>query len=344
MKHFLFCATMILFFLLSACSDNKHSGEQSSKLYGSPKAVVTTQPNSDIHSNGPLAFGPDVPKLQDGDTIDVKFDVTHELFQVSKAVSYVAWMYGGSVPGPVLHVKVGQTIRFSMTDRSNDTMKNMTMQMNMMPMPHSIDFHAAMVNPEDKYRSINPGETIQFRWTANYPGVFMYHCGTPMVLMHMIYGMVGMVIVEPKDGYPGKADREFAIVQNEFYLKKQGDVYIPDTAIARLKQPSFVTFNGKVGQYVINPLKVKAGERIRLYLLNVGPNNATSFHVIGTILDKVWIDGNPKNELVGLQSVFLGPASGAVIEFVIPEKGRYTFVDHSFADADMGAMGAFVAE
>jgi nitrite reductase (NO-forming) len=325
-----------------ACTANDPDG--SKKVYGSATATVTNQPNNERNNKGPLAFGPDVPKIQEADTVDVKFDVEHKLFNVSKTVSYSAWMFGGSVPGPVLRVRVGQTIRFSMTDRSNDTMQNMTMQMNMMPMPHSIDFHSAMVNPEDKYRSINPGETISFTWTANYPGVFMYHCGTPMVLMHMIYGMVGMVIVEPRERYPGKVDREFAIVQNEYYLKQQGSVFVPDTASARLKQPSFVTFNGKLGQYVINPLKVKVGERIRFYLLNVGPNNATNFHVIGTILDKVWLDGNPKNELVGLQSIYLGPASGAVIEFIIPEKGRYTFVDHSFADAEMGAVGALVAE
>jgi nitrite reductase (NO-forming) len=223
-------------------------------------------------------------------------------------------------------------------------MKGMTMQMNMMPMPHSIDFHAAMVNPEDKYRSINPGETIQFIWTANYPGVFMYHCGTPMVLMHMIYGMIGMVIVEPRDGYPGKVDHEFAIVQNEYYFKQQGNTYIPDTTLALKKTPSLVAFNGKIGQYIIDPLKVKAGERIRIYLLNAGPNNATAFHIIGTILDKVWQDGNPKNELEGMQSVYLGPASGTIVEFVIPEKGNYTFVDHSFADATMGAVGIIKAE
>ena len=160
----------------------------------------------------------------------------------------------------------------------------------------------------------------------------------------MIYGMIGMVIVEPKDGYPEKVDHEFALVQNEYYFKKQGDVYVPDTALAMKKTPSFVTFNGKVGQYVVNSLKVKAGERIRLYVLNAGPNNATSFHVIGTIFDKVWLDGNPKNELVGMQSVYLGPASGAIIEFVLPEKGTYTFVDHSFADATMGAIGSIKAE
>jgi nitrite reductase (NO-forming) len=341
MKQLLLFAA--LFFLLEACNQGNRT-DDSKKVYGSPAATVSGQPNTDTAIKGPLAYAPVVPKIQDGDTVDVKFDVTHQLFKVANDVTYTAWMFGNSVPGPVLRIRVGQTVRFSMTDRSNDTMKNMAMHINMMPMPHSIDFHAAMVNPEDKYRSISPGETIQFTWTANYPGVFMYHCGTPMVLMHMIYGMVGMVIVEPKDGYPDKADQEFAIVQNEFYFKKQGDIYIPDTAAAKLKQPTFVTFNGKAGQYVARPLKVKAGQRIRLYVLNAGPNNATNFHVIGTILDKVWLDGNPKNELVGMQSAYLGPASGAILEFVIPEKGVYTFVDHSFADATMGAIGSFLAE
>jgi nitrite reductase (NO-forming) len=162
--------------------------------------------------------------------------------------------------------------------------------------------------------------------------------------MHMISGMVGMVIVEPKEGYPGKVDHEFAFVQNEYYLKQTGTVYSPDTSKARIKQPTFVTFNGKAGQYMIHPIHVKAGERIRAYILNAGPNNATSFHVIGTILDKVWYDGNPKNEMVGMQAVYLGPASGAVVEFVLPEKGSYTFVDHSFADAEMGAIGVFQAD
>lgn len=125
----------------------------------------------------------------------------HKLFQVRNGVSFTGWLFGDSIPGPVLRVRVGRIIEFSMTDRTlGDTAKSiamsMNMNMNMMPMPHSIDFHSAMVNPEDKYRSISPGETISFTWTANYPGVFMYHCGTPMVLMHMISGMFGMVKVE----------------------------------------------------------------------------------------------------------------------------------------------------
>jgi nitrite reductase (NO-forming) len=340
MKYLFPAAAML--FMAAACNSTNY--ENANPVLGSPKAVVSAQPNKDTSLIGPLAYAPEVPKAQDGDTVDVKIDVHHRMFKISNDVTFTSWMFGNAVPGPVLKVKVGQTVRFSMTDRSNDTMPNMAMYMNMAPMQHSIDFHAAQVNPEDKYRSIQPGETIQFTWTANYPGVFMYHCGTPMVLMHMIYGMIGMVIVEPKEGFPGKPDREFAIIHNEYYLTRKGEYFVPDTAKAMLKQPSFVTFNGKVAQYVVHPLKVKAGERIRLYIMNDGPNNATNFHVIGTILDKVWLDGNPRNQLVGMQSVYLGPASGAIVEFVIPEKGTYTFVDHSFADADMGAIGSFHAD
>lgn len=322
--------------------NNSDSRSNADMTYGSPKAVVDQ--NAAGKQTGPVAYAPMVPPLQDGDTVVVNIDVQHKLVTVKNGIKFTGWLFGDSLPGPVLRVRVGQTIKFSMTDRSNDTaMVGMSMGP-MQPMPHSIDFHAAMVNPEDKYRSISPGETIHFTWTANYPGVFMYHCGTPMVLLHMISGMVGMVIVEPKDGFPGKADREFAFVQNEYYLKQSGSNYVPDTSLAMKRQPTFVAFNGKPSQYIIKPLQVKAGERIRLYFLNAGPNNISSFHVIGTIFDKVWIEGNPANQMVGMQAVLVGPAQGAIMEFVIPEKGRYTFVDHSFANAESGAAGVFVAE
>ena len=311
-------------------------------VYGSPQAVVSSDPTTP-GIKGPVGYGPNVPPLMDGDTVDVKFDVKHKIFHIASDIPYKAWTFGDSIPGPIIHVKVGQTIRFAMTDRTNDTM-NKTMYVNMQPMQHSIDFHAAMVNPGDKYRSIDPGQTIRFNWTANYPGVFMYHCATPSMLVHMTNGMFGMVIVAPRDGYPTKVDHEFAIVQNEYYAVKNGDFYQLDTAAARMRHPSSVTFNGKVAQYILHPIKVKAGERIRMYVLNIGPNNISSFHVLGTILDKVWIDGNPKNELVGLQSVLIGPASAAIVEFVLPEPGRYPFVDHSFANAEAGATGEFLAE
>jgi nitrite reductase (NO-forming) len=343
MKYFLVFLCLIPGFI--SCKQAKKPGSPGDLVYGAPKASVTNSPDHNIQK-GPLAYAPDVPAIQENDTVEVKIDVTHKLFTIKNGVSFTGWLFGDSLPGPVLRIRVGQTVKFSMTDRSNDsTMVSMGVGAQMMtPMPHSIDFHAAMVNPDDKYRSISPGETIHFSWTANYPGVFMYHCGTPMVLLHMISGMIGMVIVDPKDGFPGKVDREFAIVQNEYYLTPGGGAYHPDTSMAMKKQPNFMAFNGKVGQYITHPIHVKAGERIRLYFLNAGPNNIASFHVIGTIFDRVWFDGNPANQFVGMQAVLVGPAQGSIMEFVLPEKGRYTFVDHSFANAEMGAAGSFVAD
>ena len=336
---------IILLSALSSCNENKKQSDSEKdpmdyqKTYGSPQAVISTEAFPSETESGPLAYAPNVPPLSNSDVVEVRIDIKHKLISVADDVKFWAWTFGDSVPGPVLHIKVGQKVRFKMSNHSKETAEFTP------PMPHSIDFHAAMVNPKDKYRSVAPGETISFEWTANYPGVFMYHCGTPAILQHMIYGMVGMTIVEPKDGYPTKVDREFAIVQNEYYLKEKKDgTYMADLDAARKKQPMFVTFNGIAKQYVKNPLKVKAGERIRLYICNVGPNDQSSFHVVGTLFDRVWLDGNPVNEFRGMQTVLLGASSGAIVEFIMPEAGTYPFVDHEFADVEAGAVGLFVAE
>jgi nitrite reductase (NO-forming) len=174
----------------------------------------------------------------------------------------------------------------------------------------------------------------------------MYHCATPMVLQHLAAGMYGMTIVEPKAGYPDKVDREYAVVQSEFYLQDNpgpDGVYDIDMDKVEKKQPTQVTFNGKVNRHLTEGLKASPGDRVRLYILNAGPNDTSSFHVIGTIFDKTYVDGNPQNLLRGLQTILLGTSSGAVVEFVIPEPGQYVLVDHEFADAHHGALGAIDA-
>jgi nitrite reductase (NO-forming) len=204
-----------------------------------------------------------------------------------------------------------------------------------------------MVSPQDKYRSIAPGQTIEFEFTLNYPGVFMYHCGTPMTLEHIASGMYGAVVVEPRRGYPTKVDREYVIVQSEFYARpeagkrKAGDapVYVLDGDRLRAAQPTHTVFNGVHNGMVTNPLPAKTGERVRLHVLNVGPSKTSSFHVVGTIFDRVWIEGNPDNQFRGMQTVLLGSANSAIVEFLIPEDGSYIMVDHHFANASLGAIG-----
>ena len=124
-------------------------------------------------------------------------------------MKFSAWTFGDQVPGPTVRARVGDRIRFSMTNRSDEPVPGV--QLTAAPMMHSMDFHAAMVSPQDKYRSIAPGQTIEFEFTLNYPGIFMYHCGTPMILEHIASGMYGAVIVEPRDGYPTKVDREYVV-------------------------------------------------------------------------------------------------------------------------------------
>jgi nitrite reductase (NO-forming) len=146
-------------------------------------------------------------------------------------------------------------------------------------------------------------------------------------------------------------DHEYAILQSEFYTKPDPEtrkvdgvpLYVLDGARVRSKAPTYTVFNGRYNGFVDKPLPAKPGERVRLFVMNVGPSNTSSFHVVGTIFDRVWMDGNPDNQLRGMQTVLLGSSSGAIVEFVIPEAGNYVMVDHHFANASQGAIGIIAA-
>jgi nitrite reductase (NO-forming) len=275
----------------------------------------------------------------------VRLDTTHKIIEIAPGVKYSAWTFGDQVPGPTIRARVGDKIRFAMTNRSDEPVPGV--RMTAAPMMHSMDFHAAMVSPQDKYRSIAPGQTIEFEFTLNYPGIFMYHCGTPMILEHIASGMYGAVVVEPRNGYPTKADREYVVVQSEFYAKldpgKQkvdgAPLYILDGERLRAAQPTHTVFNGSHNGMVKNPLAARPGERVRMFVLNVGPSKTSSFHVVGTIFDRVWIEGNPDNQFRGMQTVLLGSSNSAIVEYMIPEEGSYIMVDHHFANASQGAIG-----
>ena len=280
----------------------------------------------------------------------VRLDTTHKIIEIAPGVRFGAWTFGDSVPGPTIRARVGDKIRFSMTNRSDEVMPGV--QLTSAPMMHSMDFHSAMVSPQDKYRSVAPGQTIEFEYTVNYPGVFMYHCGTPMILEHIASGMYGAVIVEPKEGYPTKADREYMVIQSEFYLKpdptgKKIDgqpLYVLDTDNLKKAMPNYTVFNGQHNGMVKNPLAAKPGEKVRLFVLNVGPSKTSSFHVVGTIFDRVWMEGNPDNQFRGMQTVLLGSSNSAIVEMIIPEAGKYIMVDHHFSNASSGAIGLISTE
>jgi len=317
---------------------------------GAPPAVVSTERHTGAFATGAaLSTTAAVKPLDPSEVKEIHLDTTHKVIELAPGVRFAAWTFGDQVPGPVIRARVGDRIKFSMTNRSDEPVPGV--RLTSAPMMHSMDFHAAMVAPNDKYRSIPPGQTISFEFTPNYPGVFMYHCGTPMVLEHIASGMYGMMIVEPRAGYPTKADREYAIIQSEFYTKRDPEkrsadgvpLYVLDTERVRSKAPTYTVFNGRYNRFVDEPLQAKAGERVRLFVLNVGPSNTSSFHVVGTIFDRAWVEGNPDNQFRGMQTVLLGSSSGAIVEFVVPEAGEYVMVDHHFANASQGAVGMIAA-
>ncbi len=310
-----------------------------------PARVTTGAGTGPYAAGSALSMTATLKPLDPAPVKDVRLDTVHKVIEIAPGVKFSAWTFGDQVPGPTLRARVGDRIRFTMTNRSADAMPGL--RLTAPPMMHSMDFHAAMVSPQDKYRSIAPGQTIEFEFTPNYPGVFMYHCGTPMILEHIASGMYGAVVVEPRGGYPTKADREYVVIQSEFYTTPDPDrrkadgvpLQVLDGVRLRASQPTYTVFNGVHNGMVKRPLAAKPGERVRLYVLNVGPSKTSSFHVVGTIFDRVWMEGNPDNQFRGMQTVLLGSSNSAIVEFVIPEAGAYIMVDHHFANASQGAIG-----
>jgi nitrite reductase (NO-forming) len=248
-----------------------------------------------------------------------------ELVEVAGGIKLHAWTYDGVVPGKVVHVRQGDTINFTFR--------------NVGQIGHSIDFHSAQTPWNANYVTIRSGEELSFPWTANFPGVFMYHCGTGPVIEHIANGMYGAVIVDPVE--PLRPAREYVLVQSEFYLKKDeenGD-WMGDAERMAAVLPDFVSFNGGALQYQQEPLPANVGELIRIHVMNAGPTLFSAFHVIGAIFERVYHDGNPANVMQGIQTWTVPPGGGATFELVIPEAGQYPFVTHSFAYTGLGAVG-----
>jgi nitrite reductase (NO-forming) len=294
-----------------------------------PAATSTSATNtSSTSATGPTVahqtYDPKAPAALQGSTVNVTLTIKELLLPIAPGVVYHAWTFGGTVPGPVVRVRQGQTVHFTLV---NDGM-----------MPHSIDFHAAQTPWNVNYQDVPVGKSFTFDWKANYPGVFMYHCGAPTVIYHMANGMYGAIIVDPAQGWVPA--QEYVLVQSEFYTAQLSDgTYSVDTTKLTAGNPDYVVFNGYANQYKTTPIVAKAGERIRIFIVNAGPTLFSAFHVIGAIFSDTYADGNPANHMVGNQTVTVPPGGGIVVELTIPQAGLYPFVTHSFADVGKGAIG-----
>lgn len=300
--------------------------------HGGPAPATEVQKDPNAPAYEPR--DPDAPAQLPGDVHDIDLVIEEKEMTVAEGFVQRVWTFNGSVPGPVIRVKVGDTIRIHLKNPATNEL------------PHSVDFHASQVAWNDEMTSIDPGEEKLYEWTASYAGVWMYHCGTSPALHHIANGMYGMVIVEPAEGLPA-VDAEFAIVQSEWYLGPQGDVASLERAAAAAPAPDFVLFNGVVNQYLDNPIQVETGERIRVFVLNAGPSVDSSFHVVGTIFDSVLKEGvqlaRGNEGAWGAQAMDLAPAQGGIVEFVTAEDGLYPMVTHAFNYVGRGALGLFQA-
>jgi nitrite reductase (NO-forming) len=275
---------------------------------------------------------PTLPAVPAGAIKKFTVDVDQHMVQVDPALAPVqAWTYtvngkgykGTAASAPIV-VNEGDKVQVTFVNGGSKAMH--------VDMAHSIDFHSAEVAPSKYYIDIAPGKKEIISFVAKHPGVFMYHCATQPILMHTGAGMMGMMVVKPKNLAP--VDKELWMVQGEAYIGKPGGLSDMDKLNA--KKPDVVMFNGYANQYKASPITVKKGERIRMYVLNAGPSLWSAFHVIGTVFDRTHSDNGIAHDV---QTVNLAPSQGGWMEFTLDQEGNYPFVTHSFGDMTKGAAG-----
>ncbi|HEZ4468046.1 TPA: nitrite reductase, copper-containing [Neisseria meningitidis] len=346
MKRQALAAMIASMFALAACG-----GEQAAQAPAETPAASAEAASSATQAAAETPAGelpvidavtthaPEVPPAIDRDypaKVRVKMETVEKTMKMDDGVEYRYWTFDGDVPGRMIRVREGDTVEVEFSNNPSSTV------------PHNVDFHAATGQGGGAAASFTaPGRTSTFSFKALQPGLYIYHCAVAPVGMHIANGMYGLILVEPKEGLP-KVDKEFYIVQGDFYTKgKKGaqglQPFDMDKAIA--EQPEYVVFNGHVGAIAgDNALKAKAGETVRMYVGNGGPNLVSSFHVIGEIFDKVYVEGGKLiNENV--QSTIVPAGGSAIVEFKVDIPGSYTLVDHSiFRAFNKGALGQLKVE
>jgi nitrite reductase (NO-forming) len=287
----------------------------------------TTAENAEELAEAHVAVDAALPPVPAGDLVQVHMTLKDMVVEIAPGVKYNTWAFDGhGAPGPIVHVREGQTVEMTLTNGG--------------AIPHSIDFHAARIAPNVAFRDVAPGDSFTFRFKAGDPGVYMYHCGTKPVLAHIANGMYGAIVVDPAKPLP-KADKEYVLVASEWYLTADGvdEPASLDMAKARAMLPDWTTFNGYANQYVTHPLTADPGETVRFYVVAAGPTLDTNFHVVGTILDRAWVDADMSRFEKRVQTVAVPAGGGAVFDVKIDQPGLYPFVSHAFAHVDLGQVG-----
>jgi nitrite reductase (NO-forming) len=289
--------------------------------------------------NAVLTEPPNVPPPITRSTpakVKVELEVVEKVMQMADGVDYTFWTFGGTVPGRFIRIREGDTVEFWLANHPNNKL------------PHNIDLHA-VTGPGGGAASTftAPGHKSKFTFQALNPGLYIYHCATAPVGMHIANGMYGLIYVQPKKALP-KVDREYYVVQGDFYTDAEfGTKGLQPFSMKRAidEKPSYVVFNGSALSLVGDrALKGKVGETVRLFVGNGGPNLVSSFHVIGEIFEKVYTEGG-SNVQTNVQTTLIPAGGSAIVEFKLDTDGTYILVDHSiFRTFNKGSLGMLKVE
>ncbi len=283
----------------------------------------------------PLDVPPPIARTEPAE-VDIRITTKEVLSEIAPGVMVNYWTFDGSVPGPFLRVREGDTVRLTLTNDPS------SLHM------HSIDLHA-VTGPGGgaTVTDVKPGESKTLTFKALNPGLYVYHCAHPNVANHMAHGMYGLILVEPEEGLP-PVDRELYLMQGEFYTagaRGTKGLQVIDAGKMLDGNPEYIVFNGRVGAVTKDEIVIKQGEKVRMYVGNGGVNLISSFHLIGEIFDVVYPEaqmGGANFENVQTTAV---PAGGAaIVEFTADVPGTYVLVDHALARLDKGAWGTISIE
>ncbi len=273
---------------------------------------------------GPLARrGPELVK--------VNLETVEVTGQLDDGATYRYWTFNRQVPGPFVRVRVGDTVEVTLKNADDSSVM------------HNVDFHAVTGPGGGAVATMAaPGETKGFTFKALQPGLYVYHCATPMVAQHIANGMYGMILVEPEGGL-SKVDREYYGLQGEIYTEQaHGEKGELTESLEKLvaEQPDYMVFNGAVDGLTRKPLTARTGETLRVYFGVGGPNKTSSFHAIGEIFDKAWsLASITSAPMTDVQTLTVPPGGAAVVDFKVEVPGKFILVDHALSRLEKGLKG-----
>jgi nitrite reductase (NO-forming) len=282
--------------------------------------------NADVLAKKHTPMSAELPPAPAGPVARVHLVLVDRTIEIAPGVKYNAWAFSGGAPAPFIHVRQGQKVELTLTNNG--------------AIPHSVDFHAARIAPNVAFKDVAPGASIHYSFVARDPGAFMFHCGTKPVLAHIANGMYGAIIVEPRTPLP-HADKNYVLVASEWYLDSPGFPKAAnlDMAKAQRMEPDWVTWNGYAGQYVTHPLTADPGQTVRFWVVDAGPSFDVDFHIVGTILNRAWLNADMTQYARDIQTALVPAGGGGVFDVKIDQPGLYPFVSHSFAAVDLGQVG-----